>query len=151
MTERLRLRLEPDTDGTAELFVEVAHTPFAGTGSAWFSPREISEFGRRLQQTYPIPQGTSLVLAGGYWNSTQPPTLKQTHVGLSFYPLGGTGTIGVHVELHTPLQRDERPESQFSLSVELMTYYEPLRAFGANVVSLAEGKVPMAELECNVC
>jgi len=147
MTKRLRLQLERDPDGLAELFVEVANAGFAGIGSAWFSLQQLREFGRSLEETFPIPHGTSLVLAGGYWNSTQPASLEQKHIGISFYPIGGTGTVGVHVELQTALQHDERPESQCSVRTELKTQYEPMRRFGTRLVALVEGNTKVAELD----
>jgi hypothetical protein len=149
MSSFLRLRLETDPDGTAELFVEVAHAGFSGVGSAWFSVQQLCEFGQRLQHVYPIPQGTSLDLMGGYWNSSAPASLTQKHVGISFYPVGGTGTVGVRVDLQAPLDRDDRPVSRSSVGVELRTLYEPLRLFGAGLVALAQGRLETVALDVN--
>ena len=135
MNAYLHLRLEADSDGSAELFVEVANAGYSGVGSAWFSVQELCEFGQRLQQTFPILQGTSLDLAGGYWSTSSAASLTQKHVGISFYPVGGTGTVGVRVELQSPLHRDDRPFSQSSVGVELKTLYEPLRSFGVDLVA----------------
>lgn len=147
MSEYLRLFLEADTDGTAELFAEVNLSSFAGASSAWFSLAEIREFGECLHATYPIEPGSSIGIQGGYWSKTGGPVLEQQHLALSCYPIGGTGTVGVRIVLQTPIESGERPESQSSVMVELKTHYEQLRAFGAAIVALAHGIGRSAMLE----
>ena len=149
MSGKLRLLIEPDADGTAELFAEVENAPFAGASSAWFSLQEIREFGERLGATFPIPSGTSIDIRGGYWSSTHRGVLEEEHLGLSFYPIGGAGLVGVRVILRTPLASGERPQSQSLAEVELKTHYEQLRSFGSAVVSLAAGSTRSAALECD--
>jgi hypothetical protein len=141
----LSLHVEPDTDGTAELFVEVKHASFSGASSAWFGIAELRSFGERLQTTFPIPQGTALTLQGGYWSKSGAP-IEQLHVRLSFYPVGGSGTVGVGVTLATPIYRGDRTESQSRVAVEFATRYEALREFGRTLVALANGDIAGANL-----
>ena len=86
--------------------------------------------------------------AAGYWNHAGS-SIDQLHVGLKFYPIGGTGTIGLHVHLATDRQADERPESQSTVAAEIKTNYEELRRFGMAVISLADGSTSLAELHAN--
>ncbi|NHL00372.1 hypothetical protein [Rubrivivax benzoatilyticus] len=148
MTAALRLRIQHDTDGTAELLVELQHKSYSGTGSAWFDARQLAEFGRRLATTYPLQREHPIELSGGYW-SRSGSTIDQLHVGFKFYPIGGTGTIGVHVQLATDCRADERLESQFKVAAEIKTNYEELRRFGLALSSLAEGSTSLAELRAN--
>jgi hypothetical protein len=148
MTPALRLRIQHDTDGTAELFVELQHRSFAGMASAWFDAKQVADFGARLAKTYPLQREHPIELSGGYWSRTGS-AIDQLHVGLKFYPIGGTGTIGLHVQLATDCQADERPESQYKVAAEIKTNYEELRRFGLAVRSLAEGAISLAELCAN--
>lgn len=150
MTDRLRLRLEEDSDGTAELFVEAASGAFSGAGSAWFDLQELREFGVRLQESFPIPQNSPIELQGGFWGGARPATLDQRHVGLRFSPIDFSGRVGVQVHLSTPIHIGQRMESRSSASFELTTYYEALRSFGASVVALVEGRSKVAELVLHV-
>ncbi len=145
----LSLRIEPDTDGTAELFATVTHASFSGASSAWFNLQELCAFGERLQTTFPIPRGTSLSLQGGFWSKSGASVIEQLHVGISFYPVGGAGAVGVRVTLATSIHEGERPESQHTVAVEFCTQYEPLREFGIALVALASGAVGSATLESN--
>ena len=142
----LSLRIEPDTDGTGELFAKVAHASFSGASSAWFNLQELRAFGERLQATFPIPPGTSLSLQGGFWSKSGASVIEQLHVGLSFYPIGGAGVVGVRVTLATSIHEGARPEAQHTVAVEFRTQYEPLRAFGIALVALVNGSVSSATL-----
>ena len=148
MSSALRLRIDHDTDGTAELFVELHHNAFSGKSSAWFDAKQLAEFGVRLANTYPLKREHPVYLCGGYWSNTGS-TIDQLHVGLKFYPIGGTGTVGLQVKLATPCLADERPESQYKVNAEIKTSYEELRRFGLAIKSLAEGQASLAELSAN--
>ncbi|WP_298209037.1 hypothetical protein [Acidovorax sp.] len=141
----LRLRIEHDPDGTAELFVELLHPAFTGRASAWFDATRLTEFGTRLAETFPLAKERPIELVGGYWSRTGD-SIEQLHVGLRFYPIGGTGTVGVYVQLATDYQADERPESQCKVAAEIKTNYEELRRFGLAVKALAQRQTSLAEL-----
>lgn len=148
MPPALRLRIEHDTDGTAELFVEVNQNSFSGKASAWFDANHLADFGACLAGTYPLTREHPIELTGGYWSSTGS-TIDQLHVGLKFYPIGGTGTVGLQVQLATACQPEASPESQFKVAAEIKTNYEELRRFGLAVKALAEGSASLAELSAN--
>ena len=149
MPNHLRLSLRPDTDGTAEVFAHVEQVPFCGASSAWFGIGKLREFGQQLQSTFPIVSAAPLCLQGGYWRKSEPTALEQMHLGLRVYPIGGTGIVGVRVTLATPLEERDRPDSQHSVVVELITNYEQLRTFGQAVIALANGQVSYATLEAD--
>ena len=144
MREYLRLFFERDPDGTGELFAEVAMESFSGVSSAWFGERELSEFANELIHRFPLPQ-SAVELKGGFW-SKNGATIEQLHVGIAFYPIGSTGLIGCHVQLAKPLHRDDRPQQQSMVAVELETSYEQLRLFGQELLALAHGECQEATL-----
>jgi hypothetical protein len=148
MTVPFRLTLKPDTDGTGELSAEVHVNGFSGLGAAWFNIAEIAAFGETLANTYPLLPERNYELKGGYWNSAVLSELEHIHLGMRFYPVGSLGRIGCRVQLATQLESASvMPE--YAVTVELRTHYEELRAFGASLVALTEGKSNEALLSCS--
>lgn len=49
----LRLSLEPDDDGTCELFATVSVNGFSGNGSAWFNLCDLEKFAKEFM-AYPL-------------------------------------------------------------------------------------------------
>jgi len=139
MPDQLRLYLEPDTDGTCELFAEISAGRFSGAASAWFGSSELAEFGRSMRDTFPLAAGQRLNLEGGFWSKTGAPVIEDLHLGIHVYPIGGTGTVGVRVQLATAVHNGERNDSRCSVQAELHTNYEQLRTFGQAVIALALG------------
>ncbi|MFN3437756.1 MAG: hypothetical protein ACK41V_08700 [Acidovorax sp.] len=144
MSPILSLQVQHDSDGTAELFVELSHPVFTGSASAWFDAISLAEFGASLANTFPLTREKPIELTGGYWDHQG--AIEQLHVGLKFYPIGGTGTVGVHVQLATDCQADERSESQSKVSAEVKTNYEELRRFGFAVQAIAKNQASHAQL-----
>jgi hypothetical protein len=139
----LRLLLEPEDDGTAELFVEAEQRGFRGMSSAWIDPRKLADFGRHLQTLFPLPADKPIEIIGGFWQEER---IEQVHVRIRVYPIGGAGTVGVQISLATPLHSGERPWSISTVGLELKTHYEQLRTFGRAVEALAKGQAHVAEL-----
>lgn len=71
----LKLRLAPHDDGTGELLADFESNGFAGHGSAWFDLVDLAKTAMQFEQ-YPLPNAPPVCLAGGYWNSDKPATLK---------------------------------------------------------------------------
>ncbi|HZF79413.1 MAG TPA: hypothetical protein VEZ89_06445 [Rubrivivax sp.] len=133
----LQLRWQPDTDGTGELFVYVQRGRYSGEGSAWFHDRELEDFGARLRDTFPLIPGSTLSLQGGHWKSgSSPPVLEDVLVGISVYPVGPNGAIGVKVDVMDGYHERQRQESRAQLTLELLTDYEPLRELGNGILQL---------------
>ena len=143
MTDYLRLSIEPDDDGTAELFAEVKSNGFAGMGSAWFDLRYLADFAQSLGNAFPLE--TALELTGGYWGKDGS-GLTQEHLGIRFYPIGGSGKIGCQVRLATRTGPHDRAEEKHSVQVELLTYYQELQDFAAKIRNLATGQAHEAIL-----
>jgi hypothetical protein len=133
----LRLSLERDDDGTAELIAHVNAGGFAGVSSAWFNVDEISKFARQLGQ-YPIDFDSPVQLAGGFWTKGQREVLDETHLSLRVYSVSSRGQVGIHVLLATRSCPDMRPESRCSVK-ELLTSYQALAPFSAELLALTEG------------
>ena len=147
MLNILRLWFEPDSDGTGELFAQVASGQFSGIGSAWFDAQRLIEFGQALACAYPLPSDTPMSLEGGYWAKSES-VIEQLHLGLRFYSIGSTGKVGCRVALATPVcEGQDRPEAQSLVAVELNTNYEHLRAFARSLESLAKGEAVEAFLQ----
>jgi hypothetical protein len=148
MTIPLRLTLKPATDGTGELSAKVHVNGFSGIGVAWFNIAEIAAYGATLANTYPLLPEQTYDLKGGYWNSAVRIELEHVHLGLHFYPVGLLGEIGCRVHLAAQLE-SASGAPEYAVTVELRTHYEELRAFGASLVALAEGKSDEAILSCS--
>ncbi len=133
----LRLTLEPDDDGTCELFAEVSVNGFCGKGSAWFNLEELKALSKELM-TYPLRRDSLPTVAGGYWSKGKKDELEQTHLFIKPYPIGSTGTVGVRIELATPLYESDRPESQHVVKVEIKTDYNSLESFAKQLEQLAK-------------
>jgi hypothetical protein len=142
----LRLTIWRDSDHTAELSAEVTANAFAGRGSAWFSVEQLGEFAKRLEDSYPLNEAAPLEIRGGFWDKKNAAMLEQEHIGISFYPIGGLGTVGCRVRLATPVHDHERRSAQHEVTVELKTTYEALRLFGIALADLAAGRVEEAVL-----
>jgi len=149
MQSQLTLRFDDDNDGTGELFAEVKHGKFSGAGSAWFGVNEVHAFGTALQDRFPLHQDNPIMLQGGFWSNSGEAELEQLHLRLSVYPVGGTGLVGVKVVLATPVHPTVHNEGQSSVTVELKTNYEPLRAFGREIVELLNSSTARATLLAN--
>jgi len=147
MRDFLVLKLQEDSDGTAELFVQFKRGEFSGLGSAWFNTRDVRAFGEKVAGTYPIPQGEEIAIAGGYWSSDDPPRVREAHAAIRIYAIGSSGRLGVQVKVAEPSYDCNRPESLSSASAEIETKYEQLRAFGKDIVAMTLGTLTSAALE----
>ncbi|MGY1426514.1 hypothetical protein [Lysobacter sp. A289] len=137
MTDRLRLTLTPDDDGTAELHGEVVADGFSGRGSAWFNVSAIADFAGVLGKAFPLSDVVEL--KGGYWGKESGAGLTQEHLALRFYPVAGRGVLGCQVRLATSVQEHHRPEEQRVVRAELTTSYQELQQFSADLINLANG------------
>lgn len=144
----LRLHLQPDTDGTGELFAWVVSGDFSGAGSAWFHLQELEAFGIALRDTFPFQAGSDVRLAGGHWARAEAgaAVLKDLHLGLWVYAIDTTGSLGVRVELTMPERDGQRLQSRRSVALELTTDHETLRVFGNAVCAMARGSADRAIL-----
>ena len=146
----LELHFEPDSDGTGELFACVHRNDYSGAGSAWFHLHEIETFGQLLASTYPIQHNTEISLRGGYWKSgAGPPELQDVLLSLRVYPINSTGTIAILVEVMDGTFEGQRQENRARLSLELLTNYESIRAFGESMAQLTHLRGATAWLNAN--
>lgn len=146
----LRLTLRPDTDGTAELFVEAASAGFAGRASAWFNVREIAEFAQALN-AFPLPADDPPRLQGGFSEATRgKPTVVQEHVFLEIRRAGKRGTLAVEVRLATPHWNGDPPSARRRAAFTFLTDYRALQGFASAVGSLAAGTTDEALMASDV-
>ena len=144
MTDRLRLTLTPDDDGTAELHGQVTANGFSGCSSAWFNVSALVDLADTLQRSFPLSD--ALELKGGYWGKETGGGLTQEHLALRFYPVAGRGVLGCQVRLATSAQEHDRPEMQHLVRVELTTSYQELLQFSAALRNMASGLASEAVL-----
>ena len=141
-TDCLRLTLEPDDDGTAELQAHVVANGFSGHGSAWFDITQLVDFGEALAAAFPLRE--PLELQGGYWPG---PGRKaaEVHLGLRVYPIDGRGTLGCEVRLAA---RAREPDGVLdALQVELVTSHAAVQRFAMQLRQLAQGELAEAVLD----
>lgn len=145
MTSSVQLEFHFDADlgkiAHGELFVSASCGFFSGRSSAWFTCAELSQFGYSLRDTFPIPAGQSLQLAGGQF-SADGTVVERMQVCLRASPLGGAGVVAINVELTTG---DDKSRESF-VKLSFTTTYEELRRFGVAVSLLADGSLITAEL-----
>ena len=144
MTDRLRLTLTPDDDGTAELHGEVTANGFSGCGSAWFNVSALADLANTLQRAFPLSD--AIELKGGYWGRETGAGLTQEHLALRFYPVAGRGILGCQVRLATSAQEHDRPEMRHAVQVEITTPYQELLQFSAELRNMTSGLVSEAVL-----
>jgi hypothetical protein len=143
MSEMIRMTFSSDDDGTGELTVTAGAQGFAGVGSAWFNADDLEAFASRLAEyplSHPMP-----AIAGGWGN--EPGVLSQEHVGISTYPVGSKGQIGVQVRLATPELETDSALSRRAVQLEVLTTYERLGRFARQLGAMIRGEVPEAVLE----
>ncbi|MPQ99020.1 hypothetical protein GB931_14025 [Modestobacter sp. I12A-02628] len=128
-----------DTDRTGELGVQVRSGGFAGAAAAWFGDDELLGFSGRLTA---CPLGDSRPgISGGYTEDGH----VAEYVGLTARAVGRRGQVGVLVHLATAI---EHPGSSTGeVRVEVMTSYEALGRFAAQLRQLVEGTADEARLD----
>ena len=144
MPDHLRLTINFEEDGTAELHAKVQANGFLGKSSAWLNPESIMDFANRLAAAFPLHE--PLELRGGYWGTRPGEGLSQEHLSLRFYPVEGRGVLGCQVRLATPLREHERIELQHAVRAELLTSYQELQSFSVALIKLAQGTDDVAVL-----
>jgi hypothetical protein len=144
--EYLRLRLAPDSDGTAELTAEVASSGFAGRGKAWFDLQGLARFSQELR-AFPLSKSNPPHIEGGFWSQEKRGTLEQRHLSIRAYQIGSLGGVGIRVEVaDPPLWTGDRPETQNIARIELMTSYAALEKFAKDLDKLLASELTEALL-----
>lgn len=138
-TDSLAIHLTPDSDGTIELVVEVAAGGFAGSSSAWFSVDDVRKFAQAIM-AYPLDVSDQPLLVGGHWDKNERGILADPHVSIRAYPVGARGQVGLRIRLATPGWDDARPDELSLVETEILTTYQSLGEFAAQLSSTALGE-----------
>lgn len=146
---RLLLRFDADRDGTGKLLAQATSGGFSGEGGAWFSISELQDFAEAVGM-FPIPEGNSPHIVGGFWKKDGGGELEQEHLALKVYPVDRKGHLGVQVRIATELWNDARPESRHKVELEIVTSYEPLAIFSGDLKALVEGRLKEAILDSDL-
>jgi hypothetical protein len=142
----LQLRFDDDGDGTGKLLARAESGGFAGEGGAHFSATELESFALALAG-FPLPDRQRLSIAGGFWKKDNSGELDQELLSLTAYPIGKRGYIGVQIRIATEIREHDRPESKKTVSLEIVTSYEPLGSFSRKLIGLVRGSSEEAILE----
>ena len=142
----LTLHFESDDDATGKLLARVAARGFAGEGGAWFSVEQIERFAEAIT-AFPLPVDPRPSLAGGFWRKDGSEQLDQEHLGISVYPIGLRGYIGLQIRIADEMWDYNRKEEERRVQVEIVTTYEPLARFSRQLVALVRGDIVEAILE----
>ena len=142
----LRLTIEQDDDGTAELFAQFEANGFAGRGSAWVDLIALKNLAAGFGK-YPLETSDRPCIEGGYWGREGTGKLDQEHLHISAYPIGSRGELGVRVRAATPFQHEDERRSQHLASVELRVTYEQLGRFSKDLKWLTDGNLSEVVLE----
>src|SRR5579862_7138544 len=131
----LSLRFANDGDGTGQLSARAEASGFAGRSAAYFNIEDLENFARSMAR-HPL-EGTIEVSSG--FGKSGPDEVDQEHLAIRVYPLDRRGHIGVQIRMATPIWPDIRRQLEMAAKLELVTDYEPLRKFGADLISLLRG------------
>jgi hypothetical protein len=139
----VRVRWRDEQDSTGELTVDACTpTGFAGLGTAWFNSSAVAAFAERLFE-YPLGDAP-IELAGG----RGPIGENSIQVGLAVYEVGGKGQVGIGIELaRKPWDSPAmRPREQHRAAFEVLTTYQRLSEFAADLRHLLQGNIDVAEI-----
>jgi hypothetical protein len=145
MDNYLRLTLDADGDGTANVHATVKCNGFAGASSAWFDLLHLESFSQMLL-AYPLPPDGVAPFQGGFWSKTKKGVLAQLLVSLKFHPVGLRGAVGCMVTLRTPLSDLDTTKVSSLVEVELRSSYQELSDFSKSLKHLARGEASEAIL-----
>ena len=140
------LRFEDDGDWTGKLLAQAAARGFSGEGGAWFGITELQDFAAAVGM-FPIPEEHPPFIDAGFVKKDGSGELEQEHLAIKVYPIDHRGHLGVQVRIATELWRDDRPESQHKVELEILTSYELLGRFSRDLLALVEGRIEEAILE----
>lgn len=137
------LRLEPDTDGTGELFVCVRAGAFSGAASAYFALSELEAFAERLGE-HPLPGAPIEIEGGAYDRLGTGRRIKG--VRISAAAVGGLGQVRVTVDLASQLQNPADPSGQDRVVTHLLAYASDLDRFRSQIGAMLNGVADTAVL-----
>jgi hypothetical protein len=144
--EYLRLKVDPDSDGTGKLTATIAAGGFAAWGEAYFDLQRVARFAQQLR-AFPLSESDPPHIEGGFWSKEERGVLEQVHLSIRAYQIGSKGQVGVRVTCaDPPLWPNDRKESQNSAAIELMSSYAALERFAKEVDLLLESKLEEAVL-----
>lgn len=139
MSEYIQIRLLPDSDGAAELFMEYSTRGFSGRGSAWFDLNDLEKKVERFLD-YPLSVDDLPSLRGGYWNQDGT-KLNFEHVFLSAYPIGNLGSLALSIRCATPVADSGFDEVRCSGTAEIAITYQQLAQFAADMKHLVRARI----------
>ena len=113
-------------DYTAGLFGKLTSDGFSGFGDGWFNLIDIRAFIAKAHDMVSSLSGTANLVAG---QNSQDGSEYLERFGLRCYPIGSTGTIGVHITLTDYPYTDCRLEEVFKVSGELKTEVQLVENF----------------------
>ncbi|QNT25956.1 hypothetical protein [Ralstonia solanacearum] len=139
MSEQITIRLNLESDGSGELFVEFLINGFSGQSSAWFDLIQLEEQVKNFSE-FPLSLDHLPCIRGGYWNEDAT-EIQQEHVYLSARPRGLTGDVVFVVRLATPVETGMDSALHYSAAAELSTTYQKLSEFAADFIRLIRGEI----------
>ena len=142
----LRLIFIDDSDGTGKLCAEAVAEGFSGRRRAYFDLEVLKRFAGVISE-YPLPDRRRCQINSGFLSKGEQGKLQQEHLGIDVYPIDGRGHIGVQIRLATQLWQGSRTDSQKTAKLEVITTYEPLRKFSADLLALLNGNIDEVRLD----
>lgn len=142
----LKLRIEADGDGTAELFAEFEGRGFSGHGSAWFDLLSLAEKAKEFAK-FPLQPNGPACIEGGYWSKNKPDRIEQEHLHISAHPINGRGGIGVRIRAAESFDPEYQSQPNSRVSTELETSYEQMAKFSKHLRDLVNGHLTVVVLD----
>lgn len=137
MDKKLRLEVIWKDEHMFELQVNVSNGRYSGTTEVYEVDKPLLEFAQKLDG-YPKGQ-TTLKHTCGKKDSF-------SYLEMNFYPLDGSGKVGVLILLEENVATDYRENEKDKLKLELIVEPSAIDRFQKELITLARTEIGIAEL-----
>jgi hypothetical protein len=141
----LTVRYQPDAAdvGLGHLKVAAQANGFGGVSEVWSGEDQLLALASRLE-AYPLPADDPPSISMCY---RRPDRVDEEYLGLTFRPVGPRGQVGVEVHLAESPETRGRPGFVCDVRLELLTTYERLGRFTADLTRVVRAELDEARLE----
>jgi hypothetical protein len=146
-TAELRVTYRSDEDGTGKIIAIVKSGAFSAQGSAWFNPTHVKKAFLDHLRSFPLTSANPPTIEGGFWNGQG--GLDQCHLRISIRPYNARGTLLVHVDLASSVQKTPDADLQNCATIRFLTEYAAVDGFAGQFEKVLNGKKDEAILQGN--
>jgi len=143
----LRITYRPDDDGTGQITATARSGAFSGQGSAWGNPDSVKHAFVAGLRAFPLTSASPPTVEGGFWSREKQGSLDQCHLRITIKPLNTRGTLPVHLELASEVQKTPDADLQNCATIRFLAEYEAVRGFAEQLERVLYGESEEAVLK----